>query len=397
MIKLFEMFAGYGGCSFAFKKAEIPFECIGYSDIDKYAIQCFNMNHPGTKNYGDCTKINPKDLPDFNLLTGGFPCQDVSLAGNRDLSRGRTLLFDEIIRVAAVKKPKYMILENVKGLLSANKGEFWKYVKMELCRIGYGITYKVLNSRDFGIPQNRERIWIICKLGGWKLGEMRWPKKESLELFVKDILEENVDKKYYLSEKAVIRLQTKNNDCSDGMANTLTASMYKTNWSTPIIGDFRFDEGFRQRKDGVAPCLAASNRENISNSVIIHNTQTRSPDRPSLIKECPCGSGKLYPKCCGVPAGSGHLSKGDGTTYCIDSGNTQAIEFQDQWRRLTPRECFRLMGFTKDEIKVDEISDSQCYKLAGNGWDINVVSKILLGIFKNTNGDDKDESNRRKV
>lgn len=112
-IRLFETFAGYGGASFALKKAGIDFECIGISEIDKYAIQCFNNNFPNIKNYGDCTKINVDELPNFDLLTGGFPCQDVSLAGNRDLSKGRTNLYKEILRIAEAKKPKYMLLENV--------------------------------------------------------------------------------------------------------------------------------------------------------------------------------------------------------------------------------------------------------------------------------------------
>ena len=132
MIKLFEMFAGYGGASFSLKKAGVDFECVGYSEIDKYAIQCYEQNHKYMKlknegkfgisqtihhmNYGDCSKINTQDLPDFDLLTGGFPCQDVSIAGKRDLDKGRTNLYQEILRIARDKKPKYILLENVKGL-----------------------------------------------------------------------------------------------------------------------------------------------------------------------------------------------------------------------------------------------------------------------------------------
>jgi len=339
MIKLFEGFAGYGGCSFAFKKAEIEFECVGCSEIDKFAIQCYNQNHYEwesdkakivPRNYGDITKIDPKDLPDFDLFTGGFPCQDVSIAGKRDLSKGRTNLFNDIIRIAEVKQPKYMILENVKGLLSMNKGAYWKNIRNELCRIGYGITYKVMNSKDYGIPQNRERIWILCKLGGWSFNEMRWPKKEELKLTIKDILEEKVDKKYYLTDKQIATIKSR-----DRFGDHILGPNQKVHPALLAIGqcdvgiikiaDFRFDEGLRIRKDNISPCLAASNKETISNSVLIHNKN---------------------------------------------------------WRRLTPKECFRLMGFINDEIKLDNISDSQCYKLAGNGWDINLVSKILKNLFK---------------
>ena len=93
-LKLFEAFAGYGGASFALKKAGIDFECIGYSEIDKYAIECYDKNHSDIRNYGDISKINPEEIPDFDLFTGGFPCQDVSIAGKRDLNKGtsQTLL-----------------------------------------------------------------------------------------------------------------------------------------------------------------------------------------------------------------------------------------------------------------------------------------------------------------
>src|SRR3990167_2059050 len=179
MIKLFEMFAGYGGASFGLMKAGIPFECVGYSEIDKGAIKCYEQNHKG-KNYGDCKGINPNELPDFDLLTGGFPCQDVSIAGNRDLNKGRTNLYLEILRIAKDKKPGYMLLENVKGLLSMNLEEneilhnkLIDKIVRDLKNINYGICWKVLNSKDYGIPQNRERVWFVCKYNGWEFMEFQ--------------------------------------------------------------------------------------------------------------------------------------------------------------------------------------------------------------------------------
>src|SRR3990167_10727400 len=211
--KIFEMFSGYGGASFGLKKANIPFECIGISEIDKYAIQCYNQNFPNIKNYGDCTKINTNELPDFDLLTGGFPCQDVSIAGKRDLSKGRTNLYQEILRIAKDKKPKYMLLENVKGLLSMEIEEekLVNIIVRDLKSIGYGVCYKVLNSKDYGIPQNRERVWFVCKYGSWEFMEFQFPEKEELKIFVKDILEKEVDKKYFLSEKMVNKFIERSN------------------------------------------------------------------------------------------------------------------------------------------------------------------------------------------
>jgi len=155
------MFAGYGGAEFSLKKAGIEYECIGFSEIDKYAIQCFEQNHKG-KNFGDCTKINPNELPDFDLLTGGFPCQSFSVAGKGlgELDT-RGTLFNEIIRIAEVKKPKMMLLENVKGLTNKPHRATFEKILSELDRIGYVVKWKVLNSKEYGIPQNRERV-IFC-------------------------------------------------------------------------------------------------------------------------------------------------------------------------------------------------------------------------------------------
>src|SRR3990167_5819305 len=192
MIKLFEMFAGYGGASFGLMKAGITFECVGYSEIDKGAIKCYEQNHKG-KNYGDCKGADPNKLPDFDLLTGGFPCQDVSIAGGRDLTKGRTNLYQEILRIVSVKKPKFLLLENVKGLLSMEVNERKLHLKIvsDLQKLGYGVVWKVLNSKNHGIPQNRERIWFVCKLGGWNFMEFMFPEKEELRIRLKDILEEN--------------------------------------------------------------------------------------------------------------------------------------------------------------------------------------------------------------
>src|SRR3990167_3264693 len=207
-LKLFSMFSGYGGAEFGLIKAGIDYECVGYSEIDKNAIKCYEQNFSNVKNFGDCTKINTDELPDFDLLTGGFPCMDVSIAGKRDLSKGRTNLYSEILRIAETKKPKYLLLENVKGLLSMkiDEGKLIDKIVRNLKSIGYGVCWKVLNSKDYGIPQNRERIWFVCKFGGWDFMEFQFPEPEKLKIFIKDILEEVVDKKYYLKENQAKKL-----------------------------------------------------------------------------------------------------------------------------------------------------------------------------------------------
>lgn len=290
---LFEMFAGYGGASFALKKANIEFECVGYSEIKPHAIKCYEQNHKGIKNYGDCTKINPNDLPNFDLLTAGFPCQAFSMAGKRKgFEDTRGTLFRDIIRIAEIKKPKYMLLENVAGLPTHENGETLRIIIKELKKIGYDVIYKVLNSMNYGVPQSRERIWIICKLGKWKFMEFNFPN--------------------------TIPLKLKWQDFKDNPIN------YKKVKKTPSRDEMR------------------KNCVNITNKPFIY-TLTSKQDR--------------YP-------------------------NSGIIDFEDYYRFLTPKECFRMMGFFNDEINIHGLTIAQCYDLVGNGWDINLASKILKRIYE---------------
>lgn len=145
---------------------ELPI-CIGYSEINKYADQIYKSKFPEHKNYGDITKINAKELPDFDLFVGGFPCQAFSIAGKRggfDDTRG-TLFFD-CARILKEKQPRNFILENVKGLLSHDNGRTFKTIINTLTELGYCVEWQVLNAKNFGVPQNRERVFIVGHLGG---------------------------------------------------------------------------------------------------------------------------------------------------------------------------------------------------------------------------------------
>lgn len=136
--------------------------CIGYSEIDKYAIQIYERHFPNHKNYGDITKLDPTTLPDFDLLVGGVPCQSWSIAGKRGgFEDPRGNMWFESIKIIREKKPKYFLLENVKGLLSHDGGKSMERICEELCGCGYAIDFEVLNAKNFGVPQNRERVFII--------------------------------------------------------------------------------------------------------------------------------------------------------------------------------------------------------------------------------------------
>ena len=141
--------------------------CVGYSEINKYANQIYQSKFPTNHNYGDITLINAKELPDFDLFVGGFPCQAFSIAGKRggfDDTRG-TLFFD-CARILKEKQPRNFILENVKGLLSHDNGRTFKTIINTLTELGYCVEWQVLNAKNFGVPQNRERVFIVGHLGG---------------------------------------------------------------------------------------------------------------------------------------------------------------------------------------------------------------------------------------
>ena len=207
-IKVFEAFTGYGGASFGLKKAKIPYEVIGYSEVDKFASELFNGNFPDIKNFGDITKINPNEIPDFDLFTGGFPCQPFSQVG---LGKGeqdtRGTLFHNILKICEVKKPKHILLENVKGLITKKHEKTLDTIVKSLEKLGYHVIYKLLNSKDHGIPQNRERVWIYAYLGKLNPNFNLKPKKEPLKIHFKDLLDSKPAKDLFKNQKQIERLK----------------------------------------------------------------------------------------------------------------------------------------------------------------------------------------------
>lgn len=143
------------------------FNCIGFSEIDRYAIQTYQKHFPDHKNYGNIKTIDAEKLPDFDLLVGGFPCQPFSIAGRRGgFLDTRGTLFFEIARIIRTKQPRLLLLENVKGLLSHGNGDTFYKIITTLDELGYDLQWQVLNSKDFGVPQNRQRVFIVGNLRG---------------------------------------------------------------------------------------------------------------------------------------------------------------------------------------------------------------------------------------
>lgn len=207
-LKVFEGFAGYGGASFALKRAQVDYETIGFSEIDKFASELYMLNHPGVINFGDITQIDPSGIPDFDLFTGGFPCQPFSQVG---LGHGeqdiRGTLFYDIIRICEAKRPKHILLENVKGLRTSRHGKTLTTIVERLTDLGYDVVADLLNSKDYGVPQNRERVWIYAYHGRLPAMFRLDPPKEELKVFLKDLLDENPDESLFKNQQQIERLK----------------------------------------------------------------------------------------------------------------------------------------------------------------------------------------------
>ena len=211
-------------------------ECIGYSEFDKYAIKNYEANFPNRINYGDITKINEKELPDFDVLIGGSPCQDISIAqskGIKGLEGEESKLFYDYLRILNYKLPKFFIFENVKNLFSSNNGEDWDIVKKSLSK-NYNIVFKLMNTSDYGIPHRRQRVYVIGQRKDLGEFDFCFPDPIELNLKVYDLLEKVVDDKYYLTQKMhdyVLKGGTKGYyhkpETDYDIACTLLATMHK--------------------------------------------------------------------------------------------------------------------------------------------------------------------------
>lgn len=209
-LKVLELFAGIGACSKALERLEIPHEIVDAVEIDKFAIKSFNAIHGTNFEPQDITKWD-KDV-EADLIMHGSPCQDFSIAGKQaggdEGSGTRSSLMYETLRIVAKLKPKYVIWENVKNVLSAKHRPNFDAYQKRMEQLGYINFYQVLNAKDYGVPQNRERVFTVSirrdkKMSGLSDPQFEFPEKQPLGKRLKDVLEEKVDEKYYLSDEQV--------------------------------------------------------------------------------------------------------------------------------------------------------------------------------------------------
>ena len=236
MLKLLSLFTGIGAFEKALERLNIDYELVGFSEIDKFAIKsyCAIHNVPENKNLGDITKINIDKIPDFDLLTWGFPCQDISIAGRMEgIKKGtRSGLYYEGYKILKAKRPGISIIENVKNLTSKRFKEQFETILKDIEELGYNNYWQVLNAKNYSVQQNRERIFIVSIRKDIDKNNFVFPSSVELKLKLKDLLEDTVDDKFYLTENGIGRLIKKNNkllkDCQNpNISSCLVAGYHK--------------------------------------------------------------------------------------------------------------------------------------------------------------------------
>jgi DNA (cytosine-5)-methyltransferase 1 len=315
-IRFFDMFAGVGGFRAGLERAG-GYECAGHCEIDKHAAAAYRRIFKLKESevfYEDATKIDTSALPEFDLLCAGFPCQSFSIAGKRrGFSDPRGTMFFELARLVGARRPSYLLLENVPGLLSHDKGRTFAAILDTLCGLGYSVEWQVLDSRDFGVPQARRRVYLVGYSDPRCAGQVL-PVRSA-------------------DEKAHIQRSD-----TDG-AGHLTASHRAEESSVALLIKDGTARGYKEAIPGDSVDLGYA----------------------------------------GTDARRGRV--GAGIAHTLNTGGKQGVvTTAGRIRRLTPRECFRLQGFTDAQIDrlLERSSDTQAYKQAGNAVTVNVVHALAL-------------------
>lgn len=447
-IRLIELFAGIGSQIKSFKKLQkkYGFELESYKviEFDKYAIASYNAINGTDFKPMDITKITADDLNIFNtnvyeyILTYSFPCQDLSLAGKqRGMKKGsktRSGLLWEVERLLneCSELPQILLMENVPQVISSNNMDDFRQWQLKLEKLGYTNYVSLLNAKDYGVPQNRNRCFMISFLGQYSY---KFPKPFKLKTRLKDMLEDEVDEKYYLSDELTEKIRHRLGDKEynllggmhknqsfkdDGISTTLTSSMI--NEPVRKYGIFDDEKGIHQAgsvwdQDGLAPTLDTMqgryrqpcieirektkrgykeayegdgvylNRPHQKRGVVqngmIQTLKTSCSDVGVVVSDKPICVGQVSTG--NSQAGKVYSPDGVGQTLCAGAhgyamGN---IEHNLRIRKLTPLECFRLMGFDDEDFyKAEKVnSNTQLYKQAGNSIVVNVLEHIFNELF----------------
>lgn len=370
-MKFIDLFSGIGGIRLGLERA--GFDPVGYVEIDKFARQSYQAMYDTTGEWTatDITKVTDEEWRQFNgtvgLISGGFPCQAFSIAGKRKgfLDETKGTLFFEIARAAKEIKPQLLLLENVKGLLNHDKGRTFRVILSTLDELGYNVEWNVLNSKDFGVPQNRERVYII--------GHLRGSGRREILPIIRENREVNSAVIDDLTPTDHPRHGRRGNVLgTDGIAPTLAATDYKTPKQILInpakveqVGNISGSDSFGGNpqigrvyaNSGIGPTL---------------NTMQGGGREPKIVVY-PHGFNKGGVKDISPTVTAGSF---DQNTFVMSSPRI---------RKLTPRECWRLQAFPDelfDKAQASGMSDSQLYKQAGNSVTVNVIEYIGSLLFE---------------
>lgn len=373
-MRILELFAGIGACSKALKRIGIDIEIVDAVEIDKYAMASFNAIHNTNFETQDITTWD-KDLKNIDLITHGSPCQDFSVAGKQaggDLGSGtRSSLMYETIRIVGQVRPKYVLWENVKNILSKkHKHNFDAYIET-MNVLGYNSYYQVLNVKDYGIPQNRERVYTVSIRKDIDKGTFKFPEKEQLKLRLKDMLENEVEEKYYLKDEQIKNFKINKEELETEKTNVignlnipnwhdLTNRVYNIESFSPTIhsmegGNIKpkiliknaTKKGYDEAIDGDSVNLqypdSNTRRGRVGHGVsqTLMANDSMGVVESKIIYEEPLEKKGWHHKACEV-------LNTNGITTCIHTQSNnllQKIKEENSFRirKLTPKECWRLM------------------------------------------------------
>ena len=350
-IRFFDMFSGIGGFRSGLERIG-GFQCVGHCEIDKAANQayCAIYNPEGEVYHADATKIDPHTLPDFELLCGGFPCQAFSIAGRRGgFDDARGTLFFEIARIAAVKRPHYLLLENVPGLLSHGEGQTYLTILRTLSELGYCIEWFVHNSAGFGVPQSRKRVYIVGYLRAECAGKI-FPVECLAPKNPKRLIDGPQGSRVY---------------STDGTAVTQCAGSGGGGGKTGLYIDLNADPELTE----LARCILARYDAGVSNH--------RGSASGVLVEEQPCAV--LCPEKEKPRQNGRRMKNPNEPMFTITVTDRHGVVHKGRVRKLMPIECWRLQGFSDKQFRAASSvikSDGHLYKMAGNAVTVNVIEAI---------------------
>ena len=402
MLKVIELFAGVGAQAEALKRANIKHEVIAISEIDKYAIQTYRKLHGWVTNLGDIKKI--KELPQADLWTYSFPCTDISISGqmkgfDKDSNTGSSLLW-EVQRLLEKGKdngtlPRFLLMENVKNIVSKRFLPLFQTWVDYLSSLGYKSFYKVLNARDYNVPQNRERCFMISVL--IFDGEFNFPETTELKVTLQDLLEKEVEERYFLSDRFIkyaCDMENRNgfirgkrfrpHDGESKVAYTITTNpggRATDNFvMLPAVG------AIRGRPNGNG---GYTQKLHVKDEPIVNTITTVQKDNVILVPQATKAGYAAAEVGDGIYTNRMKYKRGVVQKSMIPTLKTSVSDIgvvvtdKDELiniRRLTPRECWRLMGWDDERIDVafsSGSSETQLYKMAGNSIVVNVLTRIF--------------------